>query len=123
MATAGFEYNFNSNDNLIMEGVYTKNYINTFSPYNSKDDEGYGYKLKSLNKTFLQKDTTDKLPLKAIYNFNYEYVQQNFTQVERFRSVEFQRDWNRPYVDAIHTDQHIASAEVGVEKTIRYRLV
>lgn len=123
MATGGFEYSFSSNHNLVMEGSYTKNDINTFSPYDSKNDEGYGYKLKSLNKTFLQRDTTDKLPVKAIYNFNYEYIQQNFTQVERFRSIEFQRDWNRPYVDKINTDQHIASAEAGIEKTNRYRLI
>jgi hypothetical protein len=123
MATGGFDYTFNRDHSLIMEGVYTKNDINTFSPYDSKDDEGYGYKLKSLNKTFLQKDTADKIPVKAIYNFNYEYVQQHFTQVERFRSIEFQRDWNRPYVDKINTDQHIASAEFGIEKTNSYRLI
>jgi lysozyme family protein len=123
MATGGFEYTFNANHNLVMEGVFTKNDINTFSPYDSYNDEGYGYKLKSLNKSYLQKDTNDKVPVKMVYNLNYEYLQQNFTQVERFRSIEFQRDWNRPYVDAINTDQHIGSVEVGIEKANRYRLL
>ena len=123
MVTGGFQYDFNSNHNLIMEGVYTRNDINTFSPYDSYNDEGYGYKLKSFNKTYLQRDTTDKIPVKAIYNVNYEYVQKNFTQVERFRGIEFQRDWNRPYVDVINTDQHIGAIELGIEKTNRYRLI
>ncbi|MBK7668534.1 MAG: hypothetical protein IPJ32_15060 [Sphingobacteriaceae bacterium] len=116
MATGGFEYTFNANHNLVMEGVFTKNDINTFSPHDSYNDQGYGYKLKSLNKSYLQKDTNDKVPVKMIYNLNYEYLQQNFTQVERFRSIEFQRDWNRPYVDAINTDQHIGSVEVELKK-------
>jgi hypothetical protein len=123
MATAGFEYVFNPNQTISMEGVFTKNDVNTFSPYNSENDRGYGYKFKSLNKKYLQKDTADRSPVKAIYNFNYEYVQKNFTQVERFRAIEFQRDWNRPYVDAINTDQNIASAELGLEKTNRYKLI
>ena len=123
MLTGGFEYAFNKNHLINMEGVFTKNDINTFSPYDSYNDQGYGYKLKSQNKNYLSRDTTGKIPLTAIYNFNYEYVQKDFTQVERFRSIEFQRDWNRPYVDAINTDQHIASAEIGIEKTNRYRVV
>lgn len=123
MLTAGFDYKFNSNHNLQMEGGYTRNDINTFSPYDTYNDEGYGYKFKSINKSSLKRDTGDKISAKAIYNFNYEYVQKNFNQIERFRSIEFQRDWNRPLIDAIHTDQHIASAEVGIEKINSYRLV
>ncbi len=122
MATGGFDYAFNKNHNLIMEGVYTRNDINTFSPYNNNDDEGSGYKLKSLNQTYLKNDTAEKHPAKIFYNLNYEYLQKNFNQIERFRSIEFQRDWNRPYVDAISSDQHIAFAEAGFEKENRYKI-
>lgn len=123
MLTGGFEYKWNPNHTINMEGVFTKNDINTFSPYNANNDQGYGYKFKSSNRTYLSKDTSEKIPLKAIYNFNYEYVQKDFNSIERFRTIEFQRDWNRPYVDVINTDQHIANAEIGVEKTNRFRLV
>ena len=123
MLTTGFEYNFNKNHNLIMEGVYTKNDINTFSPYNGSNDQGAGYKFKSNNITLLQQDSTIKNSLRFIYNLNYEYLQKDFVQVERFRSVEFQRDWNRPYVDVINTDQNIVSGEIGIEKINRFRLI
>lgn len=123
MVTGGFDYKINERHNLQMEGVFTKNDINTFSPYDSYNDQGYGYKLKSNNKTLLTHDTTQKTAVNVLYNFNYEYIQKDFTQIERFRSIEFQRDWNRPYVDAINTDQHIAGGEVGIEKTNRYRLI
>lgn len=123
MLTAGVDHNFNQNHNLYIEGVMSKNDINTFSPFNSDNDEGYGYKMKSNNIAVLSKDTSQKLPLKLIYNVGYEYVQKNFTQVERFRTVEFQRDWNRPYIDNINSDQHIASGEAGIIKQNRYKFV
>jgi hypothetical protein len=122
MATGGFSYDFDKHHNLTMEGAFTKNDINTFSPYDSYNDQGYGYKLKSINQNILKDDSSGS-PLKLIYNLNYEYVQKDFNQIERFRSVEFQRDWNRPYVDVINTDQHIAFAELGIEKTHHYRLL
>ncbi len=123
MATGGFEYTFDKNHNLVMEGAYSKNDINTFSPFDKQNDQGYGYKLKSNNQSIFKKDSSDKNPAKLIYNINYEYVAQNFNQIERFRTVEFQRDWNRPYVDAINTDQHIGRAELGIEKANRYKLI
>lgn len=123
MITGGFDYKFNESHTLLMEGVFTKNDINTYSPYDSYNDQGYGYKLKSINKTSVSRDTSGKSPVNILYNVNYEYVQKDFTQIERFRSIEFQRDWNRPYVDVINTDQHIPGAEIGVEQNNRYRLV
>ncbi len=123
MITGGFDYKFNNSHLLQMEGVFTKNDINTFSPFDSYNDQGYGVKLRSINKSTLTGDTTQKKPVNFLYNVNYEYVQKDFTQLERFRSIEFQRDWNRPGADVINTDQHIATAEIGVEKQNRYRLI
>lgn len=123
MLTAGFEQNFNKNHQLYIEGVMSKNDINTFSPYNSDNDAGYGYKIKSNNTNFIGKDTSDSTPLKLIYNAGYEYVQKNFTQIERFRTIEFQRDWNRPYVDNINSDQHIISGEAGIQKQNKYKVI
>jgi hypothetical protein len=43
-------------------------------------------------------------------SFNYEYTQQNFAPVERYRSVEFERDWNVGNITSV-SDQHIAGAD------------
>ena len=46
---------------------------------------------------------------------DYEYVQDQFQPIQRFRSVEFQRDWNLS--DTLVTgDQHYATARAGYRK-------
>ena len=123
MATAGANYVFDKNHNLDMEGVYTKNDINTFSAYDSKDDNGYGFKLNSNNQTVIKKDTTKKESLNAVYNVGYEYIQKYFSPIERYRSVEFERDWNRPIGAPINTDQNVGLAQAGIQKGNEMKLL
>lgn len=114
MVTAGFDYAFNKNTRLSVEGVLTKNDINTFSSVDSKDDVGYGMKLNFDNAKPLSKNDT-LTPFVLLTNVNYEFVQLNFSPIERYRSVEFERDWNRGTV-LQSADQHIVGAAVGLEK-------
>lgn len=62
--------------------------VNTFSPVDSEDDQGYagsfGYKRKI--------KVTDSTEFS--FNVKYEYMNRFFTFVERYRPVEFERDWN-----------------------------
>jgi hypothetical protein len=60
--------------------------------------------------------STLKRETKIVYNMNYEFIQKQFTQVERFRTIEFERDWNRPLGILLLNDQHLANAEVGIVK-------
>jgi hypothetical protein len=115
MVTGGFTHSITSNNILTAEGVYTKNDINKFSTQDKGNDEGSGVKIGSKNKTVLKKDSLSN-ETSLLYNVNYEFVQKQFTQVERFRSIEFDRDWNRPLNSFILNDQHIASAEVGINR-------
>lgn len=118
MMTLGSDYQISKNNSISAEGVYTKNDINTFSPFNAYNDDGYGFKLNSNNQTVIRADTSKKKnDLKAVYNVGYEYVQKNFNYIERYRSVEFERDWNRPTSNAnINTDQHIGFLQAGIQK-------
>lgn len=118
MLTAGGEYKFNPNQSLLFEAAYTNNDLNTFSTLDSRDDEAGGGKMNYTGKSRLSKTTDSSsraAPLLFTYGAGYEYVQKNFTQIERFRSVEFTRDWNRRN-DSIRNDQNIASASIGIEK-------
>jgi len=110
MLTAGISHSFNANSQLIVEGVYTKNDINRFSGRDKKNDEGSGVKVISNNSILLKEGSNNKL----ILNGNYEFVQKQFKQVERFRSVEFDRDWNRALGGAINNDQQLYSFEAGI---------
>lgn len=123
MFTTGANYEFNKNHNIDIEGVYTKNDINTFSKYDSGNDDGYGIKFNSNNQTVIKEDTATKQSLNAIYNIGYEYVQQFFSPIERYRAIEFERDWNRPTNAPINSDQHVGIAQVGIQQNNKLKLL
>lgn len=123
MFTTGVNYQFNKNHNVDIEGVYTKNDINTFSSFNSYNDDGYGIKVNSNNQSIIKKDTASKQSLNVVYNLGYEYVQQYFNPIERYRAIEFERDWNRPINAPINADQHVGFAQVGIQKSEKLKLL
>ena len=115
MFVAGFTHSVDALHYVMAEGVYTKNDINTFSTSDKRNDEGSGVKLQSKNQEVLRKDSAGK-DLRLTYNVSYEFVQQRFQQIERFRNIEFDRDWNRPLTGSIANDQHLGAAEIGLVK-------
>lgn len=113
MLTTLVEYKTSEDGLLGAEGAFTDNDINTFSPYNKTNDNSQGAKLYYNNKTKISSSDSAGKELSVNYGGSYEYLQKNFSQIERFRSVEFFRDWNRNN-DSIFNDQHIASATFGI---------
>jgi hypothetical protein len=132
MITAGVEFNFDKNksgnksgakSNLMFEGAFSHKDINTFSPLSSNDDNGMGLKSKfkwQSDGQLASGQTADSLSarLKNTYAFElgYEYTARNFAQIERFREVEFARNWNIQQIN-IPVDQHIASATFSLRRT------
>jgi hypothetical protein len=117
MLTVGAEYIFSRNSKLTVEGAASNNDINTFSKANSEDDTGYGLKINFDNSIPLFKIADDTLHqgFRLNTNVNYEYVQKYFSPIERYHSVEFERDWNRAST-SLSDDQHIAGLAVSVSK-------
>ena len=115
MLTGGVTHSFTPRNSFNVEGVYTKNDINRFSRADKGNDEGSGVKFSAKNEKLLSTDSL-KRETKIVYNMNYEFIQKQFTQVERFRTIEFERDWNRPLGILLLNDQHLANAEVGIVK-------
>lgn len=112
MATFGGQYNFTKESFVSWEGAVSNNDINTFSDKDSDDDIGYALKANSINKILLNDAET---PWKFKVGAGYELVEQHFNSIERFRTTEFERDWNINNV-ILNSDQHIASGFVGFEK-------
>lgn len=116
MVTGGFDYAFNKNSRLSVEGALSKNDFNTFSSANSDDDIGYALKMNFDNaKPFKAGNPADSASLTFLTNVNYEYVQKYFSPVERYRSIEFERDWNRGSIVST-ADQHIVGAGLGLSQ-------
>ena len=117
MITAGFDYTFSATSKLFIEGAVSNNDINTFSTVNNEDNLGYGLKMNFDNAKPLNNQQTDTAQeaLTLLTAINYEYVQYHFAPIERYRSVEFERDWNRKNTPTL-SDQHIVGAAVGLAK-------
>lgn len=118
MVTAGFDYAFSANSSLSVEAAMSNNDINTFSSIDNNDNLGYGLKLNFDNTKTLRsplKTDTTKGPLLLLTNVNYEYLQSRFSPIERYRSIEFERDWNRRIANPL-SDQHIVGTALGLSK-------
>ncbi|MEN9640730.1 MAG: hypothetical protein RLZZ262_2599, partial [Bacteroidota bacterium] len=77
------------------EGAWSNKDLNTFSSIDNADNQGWAGKMQySFTRT--RKDSTDgrsnNKTLKSV--LAYEYNHQNFSSIERFREVEFNRNWN-----------------------------
>ncbi|MFY7944823.1 MAG: hypothetical protein ACOVNZ_09585 [Crocinitomicaceae bacterium] len=74
------------------EAALSTNDINTFSKINGEDDQGYANRTKIKYLVPFGKDSTIgwKMESKA----EVELLSSNFSPIEQYRKVEFDRDWN-----------------------------
>jgi len=91
MMTVGVKRSFGNTETFV-EGVYTNNNINTFSNLNKSNDDGFGLTGGLKNTTELKQG---KNKLLLINQFRTEIVNKDFRFVERYRPVEFERNWNK----------------------------
>ena len=78
LTSAGFEMSLTNND------------PNTYSGKDANDNIGYALNFL-VDQDFLRRDTS---LTRLLGSFRYRQTSRNFDPVERFRSVEFERDWN-----------------------------
>jgi len=113
-----------SKNNLAGFEVAMSNYnVNLFSKRDLENDLGYAGKAYYRNIISLSGDSVKGLKLTS--DLSYEFVNRDFKPIERFRNVEFERDWNLGTTTSYH-DEHIASAQVMLSKlalgTVSYQL-
>jgi hypothetical protein len=96
MFTTGVEYQLLKNTKSTVEFAYSNFDKNTFSKLHSEDNQGAA--VKANIQSNIKLDSINKRRIQT--NVNFEYNHQNFTQIQWFRSTEFDRDWNvrnKPY--------------------------
>jgi len=90
MISSGFSVSLSKTYSLETEIAYTKNDVNTFSPFNAQDDHGISNRTKLTGKTLIGKKNLITLE----NTIEGEILNTNFSPIEQYRTVEFDRDWN-----------------------------
>ena len=114
MFTLGGAYAFSKNTHLAIEGAYTKNDVNTFSTKDSADDRSYAFSLDFRHRQPL----ANKDSLNNTFWNSEVFVEQrdrNFQFVERYRDVEFERDWNVQTL-ILTGNESLVRAKTGIQK-------
>jgi hypothetical protein len=88
------------------EAAVTNNDPNTYSGMDASENMGYAVKL-SVDQDFLRRDTSR---IRLLGSVHYRHTSRNFDPVERFRAVEFERDWNLGVLEAM--PEHMAGGSL-----------
>ena len=89
LISLGGQFKHSERANSKFEFAYSNKDINTFSSLDDKNNKALAFMFETNRKTVL-KDTNQQLNTSIVYN----YLSENFEEVEKFRSPEFNRDWN-----------------------------
>lgn len=99
MAVAGGKMMLGSSTAFTYEAAVSLNDLNTFSSEDDRDNTGL-----ALKTGIEHEGVIDSLKNYAL-SFHYQLIQKQFTPIEQFREVEFDRDWNRSADENTH--QHL----------------
>lgn len=111
MVVAGWDQRFGPRSRIGAEAAFTHLDANTFSARDNADDSGYGLMVRGQHGIPVSSSDTS---LHLIMRAEAEGVSRHFRFIERYRAVEFERNWNLVGVD-IAEDQLLAGANVGIE--------
>lgn len=103
MLSTGFQYDLDSNNVISAEVAYSNRDINTFGDKDNGNNDGVAMRTQYTNTHAFTSNT------KLQSNISYELVQQEFSAIERYRPVEFNRDWNIGEPES--ADEHFAAAD------------
>jgi hypothetical protein len=117
MYSLGADYQISNSSQASVELAVSNHDKNTFSDKHEADDKGYASKI-GYQKTFdLEPD--EKKGWQAQTQVDYEHVNKSFTPLERYRPVEFTRDWNLPNQSGFGED--IARVQTSLQKPQRLK--
>ena len=112
MATFGMEHKFNKNNSIFVETAISNDNKNLFSTKDKNDDQGIAVKTKY---NFVLPVFSENAGWKITGKQTYSLISKSFKAIERFRSVEFERDWNTQ-VDNIGQDEHWGTLLLELKK-------
>lgn len=110
MLTLGGKYTWGDHTTLNVEGAMTNNDLNTFSTSDAKDDQSYGFLVELENKKAIGKKQKTAWQNQLFY----EQRGRDFQFIERYRRVEFDRDWNIRGLNLVG-NEYLIQAKTGIQ--------
>ncbi|GAB3829942.1 hypothetical protein GCM10028895_45380 [Pontibacter rugosus] len=121
LVTIGGSYELQEGISFFAEGAASQHDLNRFSTLDAGDDAGKGLRLGYVvqNK---QLSILGKYRLSS--TLNYEFTDEHFEPIDRYRPIEFDRDWNLTITEK--AEDHIFNFSVGAAKDaanlVNYRI-
>ncbi len=111
MFTFNIGYDFNKKNKWNNELAFSKNDVNTLSAKDNKSHDGFAIHSQYDNVISVHKK--DSSGTNAFYNsFVYEYLDKKFQFIERFRDIQFSRNWNTESEANLKTNEHLAALSI-----------
>lgn len=117
LATVGITHHFSENTEANIELAASQKDVNTFSDQNDQDDQGLATFAEVNHESPL---SSKKDPWTLETSIDFEHKTSNFNPIERYRPVEFNRQWNRQLSNTKFQNQNkienLGNVSVGIEK-------
>jgi hypothetical protein len=122
MFVSGFQQSTKKAGNYSVEAVMSRNDINLYSSKDKQNDIGSAVRANYAIEQPLSNFTDSAKRVVVGTTINYEYLNTHFSPIERFRSEEFERDWNRDIGNTnILSDNHFLKAGIYLMKPNKWR--
>lgn len=122
--TLGSTYRINPSNTLSADVAMSNSDVNMFSKKDNQDNIGFAARMGYKGSFVTKADSVSKKKQTLNLDINYEFLQDRFTTIERYRNVEFNRDWNL-LVNEKRYNEHLAVANLNYNwsdlGTIGYR--
>lgn len=107
MITLGGDYQIDKKNLATTELAYSDKDPNTFAESGNSDNQGMAWRGGYQNTNSWHEKT------QVVTNVNYEFAGKDFVPLERYRPVEFNRDWN--ILSEEKTNEHYANAGINLQ--------
>ena len=121
MLTTGIHFKLNKKEKIFAEIAFSNQDLNRYATLENSDNQGFAYKLGYQNEG--QKINFIK-DYEWFGSVDYERNSQYFRPIDRFRSIEYDRDWSLNS-DSARFNDNIYNLQVGIRKNtsnyVQYR--
>ncbi len=112
--TLGTDVRIDKNNTLSAEIAMSNFDQNMFSKIDNASNIGFAGRAGYNGTVTTKRDTANRIAQSFTYNLNYEFLQNRFNTIERYRNIEFGRDWNINTTEKRY-NEHLATLNLGYQ--------